>query len=43
VKDLDRLGRDPTKTIIVDNSIHAFGFHITSGIPIPSYYGQQWD
>ena len=43
VKDLSRLGRDLAKTVIVDNSIHAFGYHLRSGIPIASYYGQSQD
>jgi hypothetical protein len=29
--------------MIVDNSIHAFGYHLLNGIPIPSFFGQHWD
>ena len=43
VKDLSALGRPIEKIIIVDNSIHAFAFHISNGVPIPSFYGQPWD
>jgi len=43
VKDLSRLGRDLSHTIIVDNSIHCFAYQLTSGVPISSYYGQRND
>ncbi|TNV85192.1 hypothetical protein FGO68_gene4264 [Halteria grandinella] len=43
VKDLSALGRNLSHTLIIDNSITAFGFHLDSGIPIPSFYGQAND
>jgi CTD small phosphatase-like protein 2 len=43
VKDLSSLGRNLSHTLIIDNSITAFGFHLDSGIPIPSFYGQASD
>ncbi|CAI5472969.1 unnamed protein product [Closterium sp. Yama58-4] len=43
VKDLTMLGRDLTKTMIVDNSPLSYAFQPENGIAIPSYYDEQGD
>lgn len=43
IKDLARLGRDLSKTLIVDDTLHSFGYQLDNGILIKTYEGEAND
>ena len=43
IKDLSKIGRDLSRTLIVDNLPHSFKFQYENGILISSFYGEEGD
>lgn len=43
IKDLSVLGRDLTKTVVLDNAPHTYPYHLMNTIPIKSWTGESED
>ena len=43
LKDLNVLGRDMARMVLVDNSPHAYGYQVDNGIPIVSWFDDKAD
>ncbi|XP_071342134.1 CTD small phosphatase-like protein 3 isoform X2 [Trachinotus anak] len=43
IKDLSLLGRDLTKTVVLDNAPHTYPYHLMNTIPIKSWSGESED
>ncbi|XP_022593874.1 CTD small phosphatase-like protein 3 isoform X1 [Seriola dumerili] len=43
IKDLSHLGRDLTKTVVLDNAPHTYPYHLMNTIPIKSWSGESAD